>query len=244
MMMEKDEGTSEIQSQQCQPESQPFVVSSLNGETVDRMPEDQSLCIDFDGNRSVTQSTSSQPQEPSTPSPLSPVPYIPIPLLITLYLLTRSGEIDTFFSLTNILMIAFGYVAAFIDFKHRKIPNRLILAMLGTWGLIMMPQLVMRSGEAVDLLINSGLGFLVGGGLFLAVYIISRKGLGGGDVKFMAASGLYMGLFGIIPVIVYGMLLAAVTGGVLMLLKRVGRKDTMPLVPFLYVGILLTVFLL
>ena len=76
----------------------------------------------------------------------------------------------------------------------------------------------------------------------MLIYIISRNGLGGGDVKFMAVAGLYLGFSGTVPAILYGTLLAAFTGLVLIVLKKLGRKDTMPLVPFLFVGIMITIF--
>jgi len=40
----------------------------------------------------------------------------------------------------------------------------------------------------------------------------------------------------------YGTILAALTGLILILLKKLGRKDAMPLAPFIYAGILITVF--
>jgi len=76
------------------------------------------------------------------------------------------------------------------------------------------------------------------------MYAISRKGLGEGDVKFMAATGLFVTINKILGVMLYGSILAALTGGILILTKRIGRKDTMPLAPFLYIGIIITELLL
>jgi prepilin signal peptidase PulO-like enzyme (type II secretory pathway) len=59
----------------------------------------------------------------------------------------------------------------------------------------------------------------------------------------MAGAGLYLGFSGIIPSMLYGTVLAALTGLALMLLRKIGRKDTIPLAPFLYVGMLITVLL-
>jgi len=97
---------------------------------------------------------------------------------------------------------------------------------------------------ALLVLLEAALGFAISGGMFLFVYLISRRGLGGGDVKFMAAAGLYLGFSGVLPVIFCGALLAGVTALALMLFKRLGSKDTMPLAPFLYLGILITLFFL
>lgn len=170
------------------------------------------------------------------------LPYVGIPLIVVLFLIFRTAYVLPIITFLNVLILAFGYVAAVVDFKYKKIPNNLILFMLGTWVFTVVPLLFFMPNEAIDLVIDSGIGFLVGGGMFLLVYLISRKGLGGGDVKFMAVTGLYVGLFGIIPIILYGTILAALTGLVLILFKKIGRKDTIPLAPFLYAGILLTVF--
>ena len=139
-------------------------------------------------------------------------------------------------------MIIFGCVAAVFDVKTKKIPNNLILAMLSAWLLTITPVLIIDTGAAIRLIKDSALGFAIGGGLFLVVYVISRRGLGGGDVKFMAATGLYVGYGGTLQIVLFGTVLAALTGLALILLKKIGRKDAIPLAPFLFVGILSTVF--
>ena len=168
------------------------------------------------------------------------LPYTGILPLIAMYLIFRGGF--WLVTLLHILIISFGYIAAYIDFRQKKIPNTLILVMLCTWGFIFTLLFFMMPDFTIDLLFDSMFGFVVGGGMFLIVYVVSKKGLGGGDVKFMAATGLYMGVFGIIPVILYGTILAALTALALMLFRRIGRKDTIPLAPFLYIGILLSIF--
>lgn len=170
------------------------------------------------------------------------LPYIGIPIIGITLLLMQMGRIDEFILLQCVLITVFGYVATVFDIKSKRIPNGLILMMLGAWVLVIMPKLFLDIDMAVLLLKDAAFGFVVGGGLFLFVYVISRKGLGGGDVKFMAAAGLYIGFAGVISAMLYGTVLAGLTGLLLLLLKKIGRKDTMPLAPFLYIGILITVF--
>jgi len=171
------------------------------------------------------------------------LPYTGIPLICAALLIIHAGRMDSFTMLRYELLIVFGYIAAILDIKEKKIPNSLVLAMLASWVLIMVPKLFIDTDAAVVLLADSAIGLVVGGGIFLLVYIISRKGLGGGDVKFMAATGLHLGLSGILTAMFCGTVLAALTGGMLILLKKIGRKDAIPLAPFLYVGILITLFL-
>ena len=40
---------------------------------------------------------------------------------------------------------------------------------------------------------NSAIGFAVGGGLFFLIAVISKGGMGGGDIKLMAVLGLWFG---------------------------------------------------
>jgi len=140
-------------------------------------------------------------------------------------------------------VISFAVLASIYDIKTRKIPNALVLYMIGVWVLIVCVLLVVDINRAVGVLIDSGLGVLFGGGIFILVYLISRNGLGGGDVKFMAAAGLYLGLGNTVASIFCGTLLAAITAVILIILKKITRKDKMPLAPFLLAGILITVIL-
>jgi len=173
--------------------------------------------------------------------PLLPYAGIP-PIAAALYVLNAVAGTDMFILLWLLLIVIFGYVAAVLDVKDKKIPNRLVLVMLGTWALTMTPKLIVDTEPAISFLLDALLGFAVGGGLFLLVYAVSRKGLGGGDVKFMAAAGLYLGFAGTMTAMLYGTILAALAGLVLILAKKIGRKDQIPLAPFIYAGILLTVF--
>lgn len=142
------------------------------------------------------------------------------------------------------LLLTFGYVIAIYDILHKEVPNSYILALLAAWVVISIPQLFIQIGPSLKYLFDSLFGFLIGGGLFLLVYIISKKGLGGGDVKYMAVAGLYLGMNGVLAAIFFTLVFSVITGWALILLKRIGRKDTLPFAPFLYIGFLAAVFIL
>jgi len=160
-------------------------------------------------------------------------------MLILLFI--RKGGMTGIPLLSSVLLVTLSYIAMIFDLNTKRIPNMLVVTMVGGWLLLMVTVVFVRTENIISILTDSMYGFLTGGGLFLLVYILSRKGLGGGDVKFIAAAGLYLGFAGIIPAILYGSVLAALTGLILVWLKKLGRKDTMPLVPFLFIGIMVTV---
>ena len=171
------------------------------------------------------------------------LPYMGIPVIMVALLVIYTGKADVFTLLQKELIIVFGYIAAINDLKTMRIQNGFILLMIAAWAIIMAPMLFLNTDAAISLLKDSAFGAAIGGGLFLFTYLISRKGLGGGDVKLMACTGLYLGFTGTVTVMLFGTVLAALTGLVLILLKKIGRKDKIPLAPFLYIGILITAFL-
>ena len=171
----------------------------------------------------------------------SMLPFAALPLLMAAVYFSQAGRANNFILLNYEIIVIFSYIAAVGDIKTKHIPNSLILAMLGVWVCVTAFHMIVDIESAIPLAVDSLLGFAVSGVIFLIVYIISRKGVGGGDVKFMAAAGLYIGVGGSLPAIFIGTTLAAVVGLALIVFKKIGRKDTLPLVPFLFAGILATI---
>ncbi|MCL1975874.1 MAG: prepilin peptidase [Firmicutes bacterium] len=172
------------------------------------------------------------------------IPYSGIPLLGLALLFFHMGLKESFYLLQQELLIIFGYIIALSDLKTKTIPNIILLIMLAGWIIIFIPQLLLNTNNIILYLKDSLFGFVSGGGIFLLVYLFSRRGLGGGDVKFMAVSGLYLGFSLVIPAMLYGTILAGLSGLLLIMLKKIKLKDSLPLAPFLYIGILLAIFFL
>ena len=172
------------------------------------------------------------------------LPYLPIPAIVLLFIALKLGTLSAVALLNFSLLLAFGYLVAWEDMKTKTVPNFLILIMLAAWGVVVVPQLFADIQDALGMLTEAVLGCATGGGLFLAVYLINKKSLGGGDLKFMAVSGLYLGFASVLPTMLLGSIFASLYGIVMLLLKKMKKDDEMPLTPFLYLGMLVTVFLL
>ncbi|MGM9582690.1 MAG: prepilin peptidase [Phascolarctobacterium sp.] len=69
-----------------------------------------------------------------------------------------------------------------------------------------------------------------------ALAILGRGALGGGDVKMMAALGLWFGVNGIITTACIGFIVGGVAAVLFLLLKIHGRKDYFAFGPFLIMG--------
>ena len=78
-----------------------------------------------------------------------------------------------------------------------------------------------------------------GAGAFVvlaALAILGRGALGGGDVKMMAALGLWGGVNGIITTASVGFIIGGIAAIVMLLFKVHGRKDFFAFGPFLIIG--------
>jgi leader peptidase (prepilin peptidase)/N-methyltransferase len=84
--------------------------------------------------------------------------------------------------------------------------------------------------------LESIMGILVGGGVFLAIILASGGGMGGGDMKLGAMLGAFLGW----KIVLLSMLVAVVAGGILAVALIAtgvrGRKDPIPFGPFLALG--------
>lgn len=86
------------------------------------------------------------------------------------------------------------------------------------------------------------LGFLAGGVPLYLIAVVSKGGMGGGDMKLGAMIGLYLGWQNVLLALFLASLTASVMGIVLMAAGRIRRRDPFPFGPFLAVGTFLVMF--
>src|SRR5690606_9941935 len=90
-------------------------------------------------------------------------------------------------------------------------------------------------------LINSLGGLILAGGLFLAIVILSKGGMGGGDVTLIAALGFVLGFKHIFLNIFLSFIIGAILSLFLLLTKIKTRKDPIPFGPFIVLSFFITV---
>ena len=91
-------------------------------------------------------------------------------------------------------------------------------------------------------LFNSIIGFFLGGGLFYLLAILSNGGMGGGDIKYIAATGALVGWQKVLLVIFIGALLGSIVGFFQIIVQKKNRKSLIPFGPFLAAATLITLF--
>jgi leader peptidase (prepilin peptidase)/N-methyltransferase len=118
----------------------------------------------------------------------------------------------------------------FIDLEHRIIPDRITLP-----GILLGLAL---SGSRAGLpgVGQAALAGLGAGAFFLAVAVLSKGGMGGGDVKLAAMLGAFTDPARVLVGVFLGILAGGVVGLALLATGRKRRKDAIPFGPFLAVG--------
>lgn len=121
-------------------------------------------------------------------------------------------------------------VTGWNDYRYRKIPDKLVWALFAVAMIscITMPEIGPLSRFA-------GI-FAASLPLFL-VTMAFRGAFGGGDIKLMAAAGMFLGAKLILSALVFGLLGGSAYAGVCLLLKKKGRKEKFAFGPFLCLGI-------
>ena len=162
-------------------------------------------------------------------------------VIIYLILLTINGIKEQF--LSNIQLIKYTIltpmlISAFvIDYKYQIIPNRLNMTIFEV-GLV---STFISGLFNMNLVTNALLGMLFGGGVFLIITLIGgliagKEAMGFGDVKFMAALGLYFGIINIIVISLMAFLLAAIISIFLLVTKIKKKSEYIPFGPFIVIA--------
>lgn len=121
--------------------------------------------------------------------------------------------------------------ASYVDIRTKTIPDKVHV-------LILLVSLIKVN------LIYSMLGFLIVPLPFFITALLKGGGIGGGDVKFMAASGFLLGIKGGFIAIVIGLLLALSINAIVYKVKSKDKNISFPLAPYLSVGCFLSYLIL
>ena len=140
-----------------------------------------------------------------------------------------------------LLLLPCWLLLAGVDWRTRQLPDVLTLPLAGAAPLLLGLAALApgAAGRWPDALVG-GLGL---GGAYFVLFLIHPDGMGFGDVKLALSHGAALGWYGW-PVVALGGFLGLASGAVygvvgVLLIRRAGRKATMPLGPFMVLGALL-----
>jgi leader peptidase (prepilin peptidase)/N-methyltransferase len=130
-----------------------------------------------------------------------------------------------------------------IDLKTKRLPREVsyIVMALGAPLLVIAALIEGESRRIYMALLGSVIALAVMG----VLYAMSRGGLGDGDVRLSPLLGMYLGWLnpGLALVgLLYGFILGAVIGIMMMIMGRADRQTQLPFGPFLAAGSVMAIF--
>lgn len=142
------------------------------------------------------------------------------------------------------VMLVLMSIFAFIDKEKSEVPDSLLSISLLLWVVMVGGYIVVYREEGIALLLFSLGGALLGGLIFLICYLVTKGQVGGGDVKLSFIMGLFLTIERILPAIIYGTLICSICSIILLIMKKTTLKSSIPLVPFLHIGVCITLAML
>ena len=127
-----------------------------------------------------------------------------------------------------------------IDLEHGLILNKVVYPSMVVALLLALLPRPWLTQWIVTGIANAALGGGIGFGIFLLIVIVSRGGMGWGDVKLAALIGLATGF----PLVFFSIIMGAILGGIvavaLVIAKKRKRRETIPFGPFLALAAMIT----
>ncbi|MFT9849860.1 prepilin peptidase [Aneurinibacillus sp. REN35] len=142
----------------------------------------------------------------------------------------------TWETMMALLFISLLVVITVSDLAYRIIPDRVVFPFL---ALFLILRFFIHPNETY---LTHLLGMVLGFGIFLLIAIVSRGGMGGGDIKLMAVIGLFLGYPLLFVTILLSTFFGTLYGILLMMIKGAGRKTEIPFGPFIALAGLVSLF--
>jgi leader peptidase (prepilin peptidase)/N-methyltransferase len=129
----------------------------------------------------------------------------------------------TFISLMSIVIVT--------DITYMIIPDRILLFFLPLF-------IILRVIGPLNPWWSAFAGSIVGLVLLACIILVSRGGMGGGDMKLLGLFGIVLGVKGVLIAFFLACILGTIISWLLLYLKQIDRKKPFPFGPFLVFGAL------
>lgn len=137
---------------------------------------------------------------------------------------------EVIYIITVMLLI----IIAYIDYKQKIIPDKLNVA-IAILGII---NITLDFKNIKTYILSTIIVFT----FFFILAVLSKGGIGGGDIKLFTALSLVFG-YDMLWIIEYSYIIAAVVSIIMLILKKTNLKSSVALAPFIMLGTLAHLFL-
>lgn len=160
--------------------------------------------------------------------------------LIRIWTLYRADQLTSVLFYLLYVVLVFMTVFCITDLWERVVPNRILLLLILFGFCVIALFAIKETDTVIHLLPSMVLGVLFCIITFGMTYIVSKGSLGSGDVKLAVLLGIFLTSDYVVGTVFYGCVISALFSIVQLLRKKLTRKDELPFVPFLYIGLIIT----
>lgn len=169
----------------------------------------------------------------------------PVILLIcSIYLIFCCDTVEYLYGWKLMSLVAILAEVAYVDYKLQIIPNEYLKIGILLRGIILVIELLQNPSAGISNLINELLGCVTLFVFCVLLRIISRQGLGMGDLKLLAMMPLFLGIVGCLETTFYAIIIIFVQACVCLITRKKGKKDTLPFAPAICGGTLVWILCL
>lgn len=134
-----------------------------------------------------------------------------------------------------LLFISMLMIVTISDLDTMLIPDKVLLFFLGPFVLF---RIIEPLTPWWDSIAGAAFGFV----LFLVLAIVSKGGMGGGDIKLMGVVGIVLGFKGVLLTIFISSFIGAIAGIIGIITGKAKRKSPIPFGPFIALGAIISYF--
>lgn len=137
--------------------------------------------------------------------------------------------------ITALLLVSMLMIILVSDITYMLIPNRVLLFFLPLF-------IIIRIVQPLNPWWSSILGAVIGITLLALIIIVSRGGMGAGDMKLFGILGIILGVEKVLLAFFLSCMIGAIIGMLLLIFKVIERKQPVPFGPYIVVATLITYF--
>lgn len=132
---------------------------------------------------------------------------------------------------------------ALLDGKEKRIPNRALGAMFGFRTLLLVTECVCFPEYCLEIVLSAAGGMAGGVLLFGLAGVLTRKGIGMGDIKLIGVMGFYLGFSVLMSDLVVTMTLTILGGMAALIFGKASLRTEIAFAPFVAAGTFITVLM-
>ncbi|HLU23489.1 MAG TPA: prepilin peptidase, partial [Bacillaceae bacterium] len=165
-------------------------------------------------------------------SPIYPIMELTTGLLFALAYIKIGWSFELVIALTLISLLVIITVS---DLTYMLIPDKVLLVFT---GIFIIELIIEPLSPWWDSLAGAAVAFI----MLLAIAIISKGGMGGGDIKLFTVLGLVLGVKLVFVSFFFANLIGAIIGIIGMAIGKIERKKPIPFGPFIAIGTIIAYF--